>query len=176
VPVEELHLPRPAPRTIDKRNVYLIRTMMQDVIRHGTGRRALQLGRNDLAGKTGTTNDQQDAWFSGYNNDVVTTVWVGFDTPRPLGSRETGARAALPMWIEYMREALRGRPAATMKQPEGMVSARIDSTTGQFTSADNPNAIFEIFRVENVPQSGAPPADTAANGNNSDSTITEELF
>jgi len=167
---EELHLPRPAPRTIDKRNVYLIRTMMQDVIKHGTGRRALQLGRNDLAGKTGTTNDQRDAWFSGYNNDVVTTVWVGFDTPQPLGSSETGAHAALPMWIDYMREALRGRPEATMKQPEGIISVRIDAETGEFAAADNPNAIFELFRVENEPQASSQP--TANNG----STITEELF
>lgn len=167
---EELHLPRPAPRTIDKRNVYLIRTMMQDVIKHGTGRRALQLGRNDLAGKTGTTNDQRDAWFSGYNNDVVTTVWVGFDTPQPLGSSETGAHAALPMWIDYMREALRGRPEATMKQPEGIISVRIDAETGEFAAADNPNAIFELFRVENEPQASSQP--TANNGN----TITEELF
>lgn len=178
LPIEELRLPRPAPRTIDKRNVYLIRTMMQDVIRHGTGRRALQLGRNDLAGKTGTTNDQRDAWFSGYNNDVVTTVWVGFDNPHPLGSRETGARAALPMWIDYMREALRGRPEAIMKQPEGMVSARIDAATGEFTAADNPNAIFELFRVEDVPTSGTHPAgngNTTSNSGNG-STITEELF
>ena len=176
--IEELHLPRPAPRTIDQRNVYLIRAMMQDVVKHGTGRRALQLGRTDLAGKTGTTNEQRDAWFSGYNNDVVTTVWVGFDNPQPLGSRETGARAALPMWIDYMREALRGRAEATMKQPEGMVSARIDAKTGQFTSADNPNAIFELFRVEDVPQ---PNTQATGNGNpgtsgNSGSTITEELF
>ena len=174
LPFEELQLPRPAPRTIDKRNVYLIRTMMQDVIRHGTGRRALQLGRNDLAGKTGTTNDQRDAWFSGYNNDVVTTVWVGFDNPQPLGSRETGARAALPMWIDYMREALHGRPEASMKQPEGMVSARIDATTGQFTSADNPNAIFELFRVEDVPQTGIQPTGNTTPGGGT--TITEELF
>lgn len=178
LPIEELRLPRPAPRTIDKRNVYLIRTMMQDVIRHGTGRRALQLGRNDLAGKTGTTNDQRDAWFSGYNNDVVTTVWVGFDNPHPLGSRETGARAALPMWIDYMREALRGRPEAIMKQPEGMVSARIDAATGEFTAADNPNAIFELFRVEDVPTSGTHPTGNGNTTSNSGSgsTITEELF
>ena len=177
-PIEELHLPRPAPRTIDKRNVYLVRTMMQDVVKHGTGRRALQLGRHDLAGKTGTTNDQQDAWFSGYNNDVVTTVWVGFDNPHPLGSSETGARAALPMWIDYMREALRGRPEAAMKQPEGMVSARIDANTGQFTSADNPDAMFELFRVENVPQTNNQPAGNgnATSSNSNGGTITEELF
>jgi penicillin-binding protein 1A len=175
--VEELRLPRPAPRTLEKRNVYLVRTMMQDVIRHGTGRRALQLGRNDLAGKTGTTNDQRDAWFSGFNNDVVTTVWVGFDNPQPLGSRETGAHAALPMWIDYMREALRDQPEANMEQPDGMVSARIDATTGEFTSADNANAMFELFRYENVPQpSEQGGTESATTQSNDGTTITEQLF
>lgn len=173
----ELPLPRFAPRTVDARNVYLIRSIMQDVIRRGTGRRALQLGRNDLAGKTGTTNDQRDAWFSGYNNDVVTTVWVGFDNPRPLGNRETGARAALPMWIDYMREALKGKPEHTMTQPEGMVSVRIDAKTGEYTSADNPNAIFELFRVENAPQTdSASSSGSGSNSGNDSGTITEELF
>ncbi len=172
-----------APRTVDPRNVYLIRSIMQDVIKRGTGRRALQLRRNDLAGKTGTTNDQRDAWFSGYNNDVVTTVWVGFDNPRPLGNRETGAGAALPMWIDYMREALRDKPEHTMAQPEGMVSVRIDAQTGQYTSADNPDAIFELFRVENAPQPGTaqPVIPDNGNGENSGngsggSAITEQLF
>jgi penicillin-binding protein 1A len=172
-----------APLTVDPRNVYLIRSIMQDVIKRGTGRRALQLRRHDLAGKTGTTNDQRDAWFSGYNNDVVTTVWVGFDNPRPLGNRETGAGAALPMWIDYMREALRGKPEHTMSQPEGMVSVRIDAQTGQYTSADNPNAIFELFRVENAPQPGSSmqsiPEGGGGEGSNNGSggsAITEQLF
>jgi penicillin-binding protein 1A len=175
--VEELHLPRPAPRTLDERNVYLVRTMMQDVIRHGTGRRALKLGRNDLAGKTGTTNDQNDAWFSGFNSEIATTVWVGFDNPRTLGSSETGAHAALPMWIDYMREALRNRPEAAMPQPEGMVSARIDGNTGKFTYADNPDAMFEIFRVENAPQpSDLSDSEGFATPDGNGSTITEQLF
>ncbi len=172
-----------APQTVDPRNVYLIRSIMQDVIKRGTGRRALQLRRHDLAGKTGTTNDQRDAWFSGYNNDVVTTVWVGFDNPRPLGNRETGAGAALPMWIDYMREALRDRPEHNMSQPEGMVSVRIDAQTGQYTAADNPDAIFELFRVENAPQPGTaqpvlPDGENGENGGNGSggSAITEQLF
>lgn len=176
LPIEALRLPRPAPRTVDARNVYLMRTVMQDVIKHGTGRRALQLGRNDLAGKTGTTNDQIDAWFSGFNNDVVTTVWVGFDTPRSLGNRETGAQAALPLWIDYMREALHNRPEATMKQPEGMVSALIDANTGQLSTANNPDAVFELFREEEIPQAGTPVAGDGRADSNSNSTITEELF
>jgi penicillin-binding protein 1A len=165
----------PAPRVIDQRNVYLITSMMQDVIRRGTGRRALQLGRHDLAGKTGTTNDQQDAWFSGFNRDVVTTAWVGFDTPRSMGHRETGARAALPMWINYMREALKESKEQIPEQPEGIVSARIDAETGQFTGADNPNAIFELFRAENVPDTTAPPVDEQ-NGTMENNTLTGELF
>ncbi|MFO7594003.1 MAG: penicillin-binding protein 1A [Pseudomonadota bacterium] len=171
---EQAHELRFAPRTIDKRNVYLIRSIMQDVIRRGTGVRAMKLGRRDLAGKTGTTNDQHDAWFSGFNNDVVTTTWVGFDNPQTLGRSETGARAALPMWIDYMREALRGKPESTMAQPEGMISVRIDAKTGTYTSANNPEAMFELFRAENAPQ----PEDVpyGGDGGNSDATITEELF
>jgi penicillin-binding protein 1A len=172
--VQEPVLYRAAPRVADPRNLYLITSMMQDVIRRGTGRYALQLGRNDLAGKTGTTNDQQDAWFSGFNRDVVTTAWVGFDTPRSMGYRETGARAALPMWVNYMREALKDSVDQIPQQPEGIVSARIDAETGQFTSADNPNAIFELFRAENVPPAtDAPPGEDSGSMNG---TLTGEIF
>ncbi|MEN8170483.1 MAG: penicillin-binding protein 1A [Pseudomonadota bacterium] len=166
---------RAAPQVVDQRNLYLITTMMQDVIRRGTGMSALQLGRNDLAGKTGTTNDQQDAWFSGFNKDVVTTAWVGFDTPRSMGYKETGARAALPMWVNYMREALKGSIEQIPQQPEEIVSARIDSETGQFTAADNPNAIFELFRSENVPVNSGSPQDKESSGMEND-TLTGELF
>ncbi len=161
---------RPAPRTISLQNTYLITSMMQDVIRRGTGRRALQLKRNDLAGKTGTTNEQRDAWFSGFTPDVVTTAWVGFDTPRPLGNRETGARAALPMWIEYMEEALKGLPQKPLQQPAGLVSVRIDPETGEYAGADNSNAIFEIFREEYAPQ--PPMQDGATESTPTDSTTT----
>lgn len=168
-------LMRPAPRKLDERNLYLIGSMMQDVIRHGTGRHALQLKRKDLAGKTGTTNDQHDAWFSGYNRDVVTTTWVGFDAPRSMGSRETGARAALPMWVDYMREALRDSENRILRRPRGIMAARIDADTGEFTTAANPNAMFELFREENVPDAPPPPATTTGDrpsGGNS----TEGLF
>ncbi len=166
---------RAAPRVVDQRNVYLITSIMQDVIRRGTGQRALQLGRNDLAGKTGTTNDQQDAWFSGFNRDVVTTTWVGFDTPRSMGYKETGALAALPMWVNYMREALKGSDEQIPEQPEGIVSARIDAETGEFTSADNPNALFELFRAENVPEVIEPSANIGG-GEMDNGTLTGELF
>jgi penicillin-binding protein 1A len=160
---------------IDPRNGYLITSMMQDVIRRGTGRHALQLGRNDLSGKTGTTNDQQDAWFTGFNHDVVTTTWVGFDTPRSLGHLETGARAALPMWVDYMREALKESSEQIPQQPEGIVSARVDAETGQFTTANNPNAIFELFRIENVPATAGAAPDEEQGGLES-GTLTGELF
>ncbi len=144
--------PRIAPRIVTPQNVYIMNSIMRDIVQRGTGQRAKQLGRNDLAGKTGTTNDQRDAWFSGFNPDVVTTAWVGFDNPKTLGDRETGGRAALPMWIYYMREALKGLPEKPIKQPPGLVTVRIDPETGLLAAAGSPNAIFETFREDHVPQ------------------------
>ena len=141
----------PAPRIISPQTAYLMNSMMRDVIRMGTGVRARQLGRNDLAGKTGTTNDQHDAWFSGFNSNVVTIAWVGFDQPIPLGNKETGARAALPMWMSYMRQALKGMPETPLVQPQGIVSVRVNSTTGKPTAAGDPEAIFEYFLEDQVP-------------------------
>jgi len=102
-------IPHYAPRAITTHNAYMITSMLQDVIRIGTGRRALKLKRNDIVGKTGTTNDLRDAWFAGYSPDIVTVVWAGFDNPRSLGKKETGGRTALPMWIDFMAEALKGK-------------------------------------------------------------------
>ncbi|MFP6681611.1 MAG: penicillin-binding protein 1A, partial [Gammaproteobacteria bacterium] len=121
---------RPAPRVLDAGNAWIMNSMMRDVIKIGTGRRALQLKREDLAGKTGTTNDQKDAWFSGFNGDRVTTVWVGFDDSKPLGKKETGSSAALPMWIDYMRTALIGAQESVMERPPGVVTVKIDPSTG----------------------------------------------
>jgi penicillin-binding protein 1A len=142
-----------APRVVSAQNIWIMNSITRDVIKHGTGRRALQLNRNDLSGKTGTTNDQHDAWFSGFNSNVVAISWVGFDKFQPLGSRETGARAALPMWIDYMRVALDGMPESIMERPDGLINVRIDPASGQLTNANNPDAIFEVFRSENVPES-----------------------
>ncbi len=146
--------PRHAPRVIPAENAWIMGSMMRDVIRLGTGRRALSLGRSDLGGKTGTTNDQKDAWFSGFNSRLVTTVWVGFDQARTLGRSETGSAAALPMWIDYMRVALDGVPESVVDQPMGLVTLRIDPATGAPARAGDPNAIFETFRKENVPAGG----------------------
>jgi penicillin-binding protein 1A len=148
---ETLH----APRVVSAQNVWIMNSLTRDVIKNGTGRRALQLNRTDLSGKTGTTNDQHDAWFSGFNSNVVTISWVGFDKFQPLGSRETGAKAALPMWIDYMRVALEGMPESIMERPKGLVNVRIDPVTGQLANANNPDAIFEVFRIEHAPKSTA---------------------
>jgi penicillin-binding protein 1A len=140
-----------APRVISEQNAYIMRSMMREVVSRGTAVRAKALGRTDIAGKTGTTNDQIDAWFSGYNDQVVTTSWVGFDNQHTLGSRETGGRAALPMWLGYMKVALDGSPDNLEEQPDGLVSVRIDSETGERAGQDSVNSRFEVFRVEFAP-------------------------
>ena len=140
-----------AKQVLSPQTAFLINTMMQGVIRQGTGRRALSIGRKDLAGKTGTTNDQRDAWFTGFNADLATIAWVGFDNPRPLGERETGAQAALPMWVDYMREALDGVKEKELEQPPGLVSVRIDPKTGLLANATTKDTIFEFFLADQVP-------------------------
>ncbi|WP_303906392.1 penicillin-binding protein 1A [Thiohalomonas denitrificans] len=171
-----LREPHLAPRSVDIRNIYLVTSMLQDVIQRGTGQKALTLGRRDLAGKTGTTNEQLDAWFSGFNRDVVTTAWVGFDAPRSMGRYETGSRAALPMWIKYMAVALDGRTEHKLEQPPGLVSVRIDPETGLLARGSREDAMFEIFRSENVPEQETD--RVAADGENpgGGSTVTEQLF
>jgi penicillin-binding protein 1A len=149
--VEVEVVPRYAPRVISAQNAYIMRSMMREVVQRGTAVRAKALGRKDIAGKTGTTNDQLDAWFSGYNDQVVTTSWVGFDNQRSMGNRETGGRAALPMWIEFMRKALEGRPENLQEQPEGMVTIRIDAESGERADLSTRKSLFEVFRVENAP-------------------------
>jgi penicillin-binding protein 1A len=174
IKLAELGQVRPAARVLDAGNAWIMNSMMRDVIKIGTGRRALQLKREDLAGKTGTTNDQKDAWFSGFNGDTVTTVWVGFDNSKPLGKRETGASAALPMWIDYMRTALAGARESVMERPPGVVTVKIDPTTGLLASADDPNAVFESFRESNVPKASVP--FDSPHGDIRDRTVSEHLF
>jgi penicillin-binding protein 1A len=142
-----------APRVISAQNAFIMRSIMVDVVRRGTAVRAKALGRKDIAGKTGTTNDQVDAWFSGFNDQVVTTAWVGFDNQRSMGNRETGGRAALPMWIDFMKVALDGQPENLQEQPEGLVTIRVDAETGKPADVNSNNSLFEVFRVENAPRS-----------------------
>jgi len=147
-----------APRAITEQNAFLMQDMMRDVIRRGTGRRAMVLGRRDLSGKTGTSNDFRDAWFGGFNGDLATVVWVGYDDDLPLGPGEEGSRTALPIWIQFMRIALEGQPENQMDMPEGMVIQRIDRETGCPARAGQPNATFEYFREGHVPDCEAPDA------------------
>jgi penicillin-binding protein 1A len=141
-----------AERIMTPQNNYIMNSMLRDVVKLGTGRKALQLGRSDLAGKTGTTNDQVDAWFNGFHPELVAVSWVGFDTPKTLGRYETGGRAALPMWIHFMREALKGLPESPLALPTGMTTVRIDPETGLLAAPGSTNAIYETFRAEHVPQ------------------------
>lgn len=112
-----------APQVIDPRNAYIMYNMMRDVVRFGTATRANALGRTDVAGKTGTTNDNKDAWFVGFNPNTVSAVYVGFDKPRSMGRSAFGGTIALPVWVDYMRHALKGQPNATMPVPKGMVQS-----------------------------------------------------
>ncbi len=142
-----------APQIIRPQVAYLLADMMADVIRRGTGIGARVLNRDDMAGKTGTTNEFHDAWFNGFNGNLVATVWTGFDQDRSLGDGEQGARAALPTWVYFMHQALAGAPRRTVPVPDGIVTVRISPDTGLLASADNPNGIMEKFIEGNVPKS-----------------------
>jgi penicillin-binding protein 1A len=142
-----------APQIIRPQVAYLLADMMKDVIRRGTGVRARTLNRDDIAGKTGTTNDAHDAWFNGFNGDLVTSVWIGFDQDRSLGEGEQGGRTAVPAWTYYMHEALAGVPRHPVPVPDGIVTVRISPETGLLASADNPNGIMEKFIEGNLPKS-----------------------
>lgn len=161
-PVSEPGKPRLAPRTLDVRTAHLVTSLMRDVVRRGTGRAAMDLKRNDLAGKTGTTNEHRDAWFSGFNDQMVTSVWVGFDDFTSLGRGEFGAKAALPIWIDYMRVALDGKPETPFVPPPGISTARIDPQTGYLASSDDPGSILEIFKSEDIERLSAPPPEDQA--------------
>ncbi|NVK43449.1 MAG: penicillin-binding protein 1A [Oceanospirillaceae bacterium] len=162
-----------APRIMDPRTAYQMYSMLQDVIRQGTGTRAQVLDRSDLAGKTGTTNDQKDAWFSGFNRDLVASTWVGFDQPQPLGRHEFGSSAALPIWIDFMQTALADIPEHGPTQPDGIVRVKIDPSSGLLAYPDQDDAIFEVFRTEDAPTQYT--QGTAGNAH-SRGVTTEDIF
>jgi penicillin-binding protein 1A len=162
----------PAPRVITAANAWILTDMLRDVIRRGTGQRARALGRDDLAGKTGTTQLGRDAWFSGYNPDLVATAWVGFDQERPLGAGEEGARTALPMWIYFMREALAGVPDHRLPMPDGVVTARIPADPSGFNE-DAPSQ-FEYFLADHLPAGLA--GTDAAEGETPPQKYEEPIF
>ncbi|EKD53955.1 MAG: hypothetical protein ACD_60C00137G0019 [uncultured bacterium] len=144
-----------APRVISAQNAFLITSALHDVIQHGTAFEARSLKRNDLAGKTGTTQNQVDAWFVGYNPDLVALAWVGFDQPQSL--HEYGAQAALPIWMEFMQTALKDKPEHLLDQPQGIVSIKIDPLTGRRAAANDPVAQFEYFMKPYVPDDDKAP-------------------
>ena len=143
----------PAERIMTPQNAYIMNSLLRDVVRYGTGREAMKIGRNDLAGKTGTTNDQVDAWFNGFTSKLVAISWVGFDSPSSLGRYETGGKAALPMWIDFMQEVLKDVPEELLEQPIDMVTVRIDRETGLLARPDSTDSdsVSETFRSEYAP-------------------------
>ena len=142
---------RVAERVITAQNAYLMESMMRDVTRYGTARRAAALKRSDLAGKTGSTNDHYDAWFAGFNSGLVAAVWVGFDQLKSLGVREGGAQAALPIWLDFAKAALEGVPERERPIPERLVTLYIDPETGLRARPENEAAIPELFEVGTEP-------------------------
>ncbi|MDX2298314.1 MAG: penicillin-binding protein 1A [Xanthomonadaceae bacterium] len=159
-----------APRTVDERTVYLVGSLMRDVVRRGTGSAAMTLGRRDLAGKTGTTNDHRDAWFSGFGGGLVTTAWVGMDDFGSLGRGEFGARAALPIWTGFMGAALAGKPEVHPSVPSGVVTAWIDRDSGNLSTPGSANAMAEFFKLEDIARLQARAA------NNEPATSDREAF
>jgi penicillin-binding protein 1A len=167
---------RLAARVISAPNDYLMTDMMMDVIKRGTGRRALALGRSDLAGKTGTTNESKDTWFNGFTRNLVCTVWVGFDYDRPLGESEEGAKTALPIWIHFMREALRGVPERRRPMPEGLIQLKISPQTGMLASGENSEAISETFMVDHLPTGSTPGDEGTVPASAEGSASSEPIF
>jgi len=145
---------RYATQVLSPQTAFLIDSMLKDVVRRGTARAAKNaIPREDLAGKTGTTNDAVDAWFTGYNGDFVASAWVGYDSNSSLGAREYGGKAALPAWVEFMNTALDNKPTNNLPQPVGIVQVRIDPATGLLATSRTEGAKFEYFREDNVPTS-----------------------
>lgn len=172
---------RVAPRVISKMNAYQMDSMMKDVIRYGTGKRALSLNRTDIVGKTGTTNDQHDAWFAGYHPHVATVVWLGFDDNKPLGRGEVGGVASLPIWIDYMQVALQGEPIIERPLPDDMVMLKVDPQTGAIVDQETGAGVLEAFHIDQVPglEFTGPTSVSAGSGNDtigSPDRLPEQLF
>lgn len=142
------------PRIIDPRNAFIMTDMLKEVINSGTAKRAKKLKRSDIAGKTGTTNNLIDAWFAGYNPDIVTVTWMGYPQPKPLGKKETGSRAALPIWIDYMESILEDYPIKMLVEPEGILPLKVKEIDGTLASQDE-EGIYEYFYDEFLPQNNA---------------------
>ncbi len=164
-----------APQAISPQNSFLMTDIMSDVVRRGTAARAMQLKRNDLAGKTGTTNDRRDAWFCGFNSSLVGASWIGFDQERSLGPGEEGSRTALPMWIYFMGEALRGVPEQRRVAPPGIVTMRVSADSGLAAGSGEPGGIFETFMAGHLPAQGEG-GDNGSSTNPNETRSEESLF
>jgi penicillin-binding protein 1A len=173
-----------APRVLDPQTTYLMDSMMHDVVVRGTGADAAVLGRHDLAGKTGTTNDESDAWFDGFNPQIVAVCWVGFDQPQSLGAGEYGARAALPIWIKFMRMALRGTPDVPFARPDGIIDIRVNPRTGKRLADNDPNGVPEMVPANRVAapdeadeaEGSAAPTGPAAAQSSSETNAAQGLY
>lgn len=165
---------RLAPQVISPQNDYLMTSMMKDVIKYGTAVRALSLNRDDIAGKTGTSNDYRDAWFNGYTPELEATVWVGYDDNRPLGAGDEGAHTALPIWMHFMRYALQGVPEWRRPMPTGIVTLRVSPQSGALVSDESPEGIPEVFMANHLP-TAAPGAGATAQGTQTQSGA-ESIF
>jgi penicillin-binding protein 1A len=167
-----------APRIITPQICFLMNSLLRDVVQNGTATGAKVLGRQDLAGKTGTTNEQRDAWFNGYTQSNVATAWIGFDDFSPLGNLETGGVAALPMWVEFMRIALKDTPETPLEAPEGIVKAYISPWTGLLTEPTNKGGMWEFFQADHVPTRFTPQSTgaSATDADQADEKPTENLF
>jgi penicillin-binding protein 1A len=163
-----------AERVIDARNAFIMTSILRDVVRFGTAARAMQLKRQDLAGKTGTTNDQVDAWFAGFNSSLVAIAWIGFDQPRSLGGAETGAQAALPIWMAYMGKVLKDVPERELPVPDGVVSVKINPQSG-LQAPNGADGMMEYFYQENVPPSQGV-EEAGVGGGKSAEEVKDQLF
>lgn len=162
-----------AERVIDARNAFIMNSIMRDVVRSGTAARAMRLGRSDLAGKTGTTNDFIDAWFCGFNSNLVAVAWMGFDTPKTLGRNETGGNTALPIWMGYMGTVLKGTPELSLTPPAGVVAVRIDPDTG-LRVGDGQAGVTDYFYHEFLPPDETAAGDSARSGPSEE--VRNQLF
>ena len=162
----------PAKRGMDPQTAFLMDSMLKDVILRGTGVKAKVLNRSDIGGKTGTTNGPRDAWFSGYSPHLVSTAWVGFDDNSVIGRNEYGGSAALPIWIEFMSNALKGKADMDKRQPNGIVTVKIDPKTGKRVAPSN-QGIYEFFRTENVP---AAPDEDSSSTETEQNPLPDDIF
>lgn len=166
-----------APRVLPADIAFLMNSALRDVVQHGTARAARSLNRHDIAGKTGTTNDQVDTWFAGFTSDLVVTTWVGFDNPKSL--HEYAANLALPLWVDFMKVALKGKPETELKQPDNVVAVRIDPVSGLLAKPNQESAIIEYFRDKEVPADEDPtPAYSVSNEQDNEQLppVEEHLF